>query len=60
MDEKNEKREDGRKSQMWKRDRDGRKELYENISRDDHEGGDKLLLWGKGSGKKQVMYIRCK
>ncbi len=40
-------------------DQDGRKELYADISRAAHEGGDKLLLWGKGCGKKQVMYIRC-
>jgi len=43
----------------YSHDKQGRKDLYADISKADIAGGDRLLLWGKGCGKNQVMYIRC-
>jgi hypothetical protein len=39
-------------------DKKGKDEMYAGIRRADL-GGDCIMLWGRGHGKQQVMYIRC-
>jgi hypothetical protein len=37
----------------------GRDELYANLRRAALVVGDCIMLWGRGRGENQVMYIRC-
>jgi hypothetical protein len=41
-------------------DKKGRQALYHDIRRAAQDGGGSLTLWGKGRGKEQSRYIRCK
>jgi hypothetical protein len=40
-------------------DDDGRKSLYVDLRKAAIHGGDMISQWGKGTGKHQIMYIRC-
>ena len=40
-------------------DNKGRDEIYADLRRAALVGGDCIMLWGRGTGKNQVMYIRC-
>ena len=37
----------------------GKKSLYVDLRKAAINGGDSILLWGRGTGKHQIMYIRC-